>query len=239
MMTLERLLKESQDSREILVITDGVFSMDGDIAPLPEIVELAETYSAMSYVDDAHAGGVLGKNGGGTVDHFGLYGRVDIQMGTFSKALSCVGGYIATNREIVDYLWQRARPWLFSTGHLPPPVAAAIITMLKIVKGEPQLREKLWSNTTYFKEKLNQLGFNTGPSETPITPVIVGESIKAKRMSEMLFHEGIYVIAFGYPIVPEGSARLRTIISAVHTREELDYALDFFQKIGKELGIIN
>jgi len=238
MQALEKLLKESQDSRRILVVTDGVFSMEGDIAPLPEIVELAEKYSAMTYVDDAHSCGVLGKNGRGTVDHFGLHGRVDIQMGTLSKALPCVGGYIASSREVIDYLWQRARPWLFATGHLPPPVAAALVAMLEVLQEEPQLIENLWKNTKYFKEGLKRLGFNTGQSETPITPVIVGESTLARRMSDMLFEEGIFVQAFGYPIVPEGSARLRTIVSAAHTQDELDYALEAFEIVGKKLGII-
>jgi glycine C-acetyltransferase len=236
--TLEKLLTQSREARRIFVITDGVFSMGGDIAPLPEIVELCEEHSALAYVDDAHACGVLGKNGEGTVDHFGLHGKVAIQMGSLSKALACVGGYIASRHEIADYLWQYSRPFGFATGHLPPPVAAAISAMIDVLEDEPQHLQNLWRNTRFFKGELEKLGFNTGQSQTPITPVILGESTIARTFSDRLFGHGIYVQAYGYPVVPEGEARLRTIVSATHTSNELTCALEIFEKTGNELGLL-
>jgi glycine C-acetyltransferase len=240
MEALARLLEDSKGARRIMVATDGVFSMDGDIAPLPEIVELAEEYSAITYVDDSHACGVIPpENGRGTVEHFGLHGRVDIQMGTLSKAFPAMGGYIAGSTVLTEYLWQRARPFIFATGHMPPPVVAALIEMIDVIEKEPQILRRLWENTRYFKEGLKDMGYNTGESQTPITPVIVGESKLAQQLSEMLLAEGVFAQAFTYPIVAEEKARLRTQVSALHSRSELSYALKLFEKIGKKLGIIS
>jgi glycine C-acetyltransferase len=234
---LEKALKETQNFRVRLVVTDGVFSMDGDIAPLPQIVELAEKYNALVMVDDAHASGVLGKNGRGTVDHFGLHGRVHIQVGTLSKAIGVLGGYVAGPNVLRDYLIHRARPFLFSTSH-PPAVTAACHAALDVLLEEPELIDRLWDNTRFFKEGLKKLGFDTGVSETPITPVIVGDDALAMRLSDELFEEGVYAQGIVYPTVPKGKARVRTIVSAAHTKEELAFALDAFEKVGKRLGII-
>ncbi len=234
---LEKVLKESQDARVRLVVTDGVFSMDGDIAPMPDIVNLAERYGAIVMIDDAHASGVLGKNGRGTVNHFGLDGRVQIQIGTLSKAIGAVGGYVAGDEVLRDFLIHMARPFLFSTSQ-PPGVVASCIAALDVLEQEPEIIDKLWANTRFFKEKLTDLGFNTGHSETPITPVIVGEAHKAMALSDKLFERGVFAQGIGFPTVAQGQARLRTMISASHTQEQLQTALDAIAESGRELGII-
>lgn len=234
---LERLLKAEASARHRWIITDSVFSMEGDIAPLDRIVSLAERYSAFTYLDDAHAEGVLGR-GMGSVEHFGLRGKVTIQMGTLSKALGLMGGYIACDRAVADYLFQRARPFIFATGHLPPPIAAAAIAALEIIENEPEIVDRLWSNSLYFKAGLKDLGYDTGHSETPVTPVILGRAELTQRFSEHLRKHGIFVQAFSFPVVPEGKARLRTIVSATHTVDDLDRALKAFSKVGKELQVI-
>jgi glycine C-acetyltransferase len=234
---LEKVLKESTSFRRRLIVTDGVFSMDGDIAPLSGIARLAEEYDAIVMVDDAHGDGVLGKDGRGSVDHFNLHGKIDIEMGTMSKAFGCLGGYIAGNRELTDYLTQAARTFLFTTAH-PPAVCAAIMEALEMVQTEKHHIENLWKNTRYFKKKLQDLGFNTGVSETPITPVIVGESSIALNLGDELFKEGIFVKPIVYPLVAKDKARVRTIVTAIHTQEELDAALSAFENVGKKLKII-
>ncbi len=234
----EGILKEIQNrSGRKLLITDGVFSMDGDIAPLPALVELAEKYGCMMMIDDAHSSGVLGRNGRGTVDHFNLHGRVDIQVGTLSKAIGALGGYVCSTRDAIDFLCHRARPFLFSTSH-PPSVAATSIAALEVLEQEPQLIDDLWANTKFFKEGLKKLGFNTGLSETPITPVIVGEATLAHEFSRQLFRAGVFAQGIGYPTVPQGKARIRTIVTATHTQEELSRALEILEAVGKKLGII-
>ena len=234
---LERHLEKHKDKRVKLVVTDGVFSMDGDIAPLPSIVERAERFSAMVMVDDAHASGVLGENGRGSVNHFGLDGRVDLQMGTLSKAIGVLGGYVAGAQPVRDFLIHRARPFLFSTSH-PPGVAAACIAAIEVLLAEPERIDRLWKNTARFKEGLRRLGFDTGASETPITPVIVGKGSAAMELSDRLFKLGVFAQGIGYPTVPEGRARIRTIVTSVHTDAQLDRALEAFAKGGKELGLI-
>ena len=223
--------------RLILVVTDGVFSMDGDIAPLPGIVEAAEAYGAAVFIDDAHASGVLGRNGRGSVDHFGLHGRVDIQVGTMSKAMGVLGGYVASTRALRELLIQRARPFLFSTSH-PPADAAACREAVRVMLEEPWRIERLWASTKRFKAELTRLGFDTGRSETPITPIIVGESDAAIRFSNRLFEEGVFATSVVYPTVALDQARLRTIVTAALTDEHLDRALDAFARVGSELGII-
>lgn len=237
MSELEQRLEESHGARRLMVVTDSVFSMDGDLAPLPEIVALAERFDAIVMVDDAHASGVLGRNGRGSVDHFDLHGRVHVQVGTLSKAIGSVGGYIAGTRALRDWLEQRGRPYLFSTSH-PPSVTATCIAALEVLQDEPELLERLWDNTRYFKGELNRLGFDTGGSETPITPVIVGGSARALAMSERLFEEGVFAQAIVFPTVARDRARVRTIVTAAHTREQLDRALRAFEKVGRELGAI-
>lgn len=235
---MRRVLESTKGQyRRTLVITDGVFSMDGDIAPLADIVEVAEQYQAIIMVDDAHSSGVLGKEGRGTVDHFGLHGRVHIQVGTLSKAIGCLGGYVAGSQTLIDYLIARARPFLFSTSH-PPAVTAAAIAAFDLLQEDPTLMERLWSNTRYLKEGLSRLGFNTGDSETPITPVIVGDGALAMRFSDELFKEGVFAQGIGFPTVPNDKSRVRTIVTASHTREELDQALAVFEKVGREMGIL-
>jgi glycine C-acetyltransferase len=223
--------------RLILVVTDGVFSMDGDICPLPGIVEAADEVGAAVYVDDAHASGVLGDHGRGTVDHFGLHGRVAIQVGTLSKAVGVLGGYVAGSTALRDLLTQRARPFLFSTSH-PPAVAAACLEALAVMREEEGLFERLWANTRRFKAELARLGFDTGASETPITPIMVGESEAAIRFSDHLFEAGVFATSVVYPTVPLDGARLRTIVTAAHTDEHLDRALEMMARVGRELGII-
>ena len=220
-----------------LLISDGVFSMDGDIAPLPGLVEAAETYGAIMMVDDAHSSGVLGRYGRGTVDHFGLHGRVDIQVGTLSKAIGVLGGYVCGRRDLIEFLYHRARPFLFSTSH-PPAVAAACLAAFDVLEQEPERIESLWTNTRYFKQGLASAGFNIGISETPITPVIVGEAKLAHELSRALFDEGVLATGIGFPTVAKGKARVRTIVTATHTKDELDRALDVFRKVGKQLGIL-
>jgi glycine C-acetyltransferase len=235
---LERGLKESASARRRLVVTDGVFSMDGDVARLPDIVELAEKYGAMVYVDDAHASGVFGRNGRGTVDHFGLHGRVHVQVGTLSKAIGVLGGYIASTRAVRKLLIHKGRPFLFSTSH-PPAVTAACIAAIDVLLDEPQLIDRLWENTRLFKAGLNRLGFNTGNSESPITPVIAGDAEKAMALSDGLFREGVFAQGIGYPTVPNEKSRVRTIVTATHSRDQLDRALAAFEKVGHELGLVS
>jgi glycine C-acetyltransferase len=224
--------------RLILVVTDGVFSMDGDIAPLPGIVAAAEEFGAAVMVDDAHASGVLGRNGRGTVDHFGLHGRVAIQVGTLSKAVGVLGGYVAGSQALRDMLIQRSRPFLFSTSH-PPAVAAACREAIRVLEEEPELIERLWANTRRFKAELSRLGFDTGTSETPITPVMMGDSDVAGRFSGRLFEEGIFAQPVVYPTVALDKARIRTIVTAAHTDEMLDTALGAFDRVGRELALIS
>jgi glycine C-acetyltransferase len=234
----EKILKELQNrpGRKLL-ITDGVFSMDGDIAPLPALVELAEKYGCIMMIDDAHASGVLGRNGRGTVDHYGLHGRVDIQVGTLSKAIGALGGYVCSTRDTIEFLYHRARPFLFSTSH-PPSVAATCIAAFEVLEEEPERIEKLWSNTRFFKAGLKKLGFNTGMSETPITPVIVGDAALAHEFSRELFAAGVFAQSVGFPTVPVGKARIRTIVTATHTEAELARALEILETVGKKLKII-
>ena len=237
MAGLRRVLEESRGANKVMVVTDGVFSMDGDIAPLPEVVALAEEYGAFVMVDDAHSSGVLGKNGRGSVNHFGLDGRVALQVGTLSKAIGALGGYVACSKDARDFLLQRARPVLFSTSH-PPSVVATCIGAIDILEEDNSLVERLWENSAFFKRGLEQLGFNTGRSETPITPVIVGEGALAMQLSKRLFEEGVFAQGIVYPTVPADKCRVRTIVTALHTRDELTKALDIFEKVGKELKII-
>ncbi len=234
----EKILRELQGRQcRKLLITDGVFSMDGDIAPLPQLVELAEKYGCIMMIDDAHSSGVLGRNGRGTVDHFNLHGRVDIQVGTLSKAIGALGGYVCSTRDTIEYLYHHARPFLFSTSH-PPSVAATCIAAFEVLEEEPQLIEQLWSNTRFFKEGLKKLGFKTGMSETPITPVIVGDAPLAHQFSRELFQAGVFAQAIGYPTVPVGKARIRTIVTATHTQEELAQALEIMESVAKKLKIL-
>ncbi|HET9846932.1 MAG TPA: glycine C-acetyltransferase [Candidatus Dormibacteraeota bacterium] len=234
---LERHLEKHHDKRVKLVVTDGVFSMDGDIAPLPGIVERAERFGALVMVDDAHASGVLGQNGRGSVNHFKLDGRVDLQMGTLSKAIGVLGGYVAGDQAVRDFLIHRARPFLFSTSH-PPGVAAACIAAIDVLLAEPERIDRLWKNTARFKAGLKRLGYETGASETPITPVIVGKGSVAMDLSDRLFQMGVFAQGIGYPTVPEGRGRIRTIVTSMHTDAQLDRALEAFEKGGKQLGVI-
>src|SRR5580700_384869 len=227
---------KDQPGRKLL-ITDGVFSMDGDIGPLPGLCDLAEKYGAIMMVDDAHASGVLGRNGRGTIDHFNLHGRVQVQVGTLSKAIGVLGGYVCGSRDLIEFLYHRARPFLFSTSH-PPGVAAACLAAFDVLEQEPERIDALWDNTRYFKKGLTEAGFNTGISETPITPVIVGEAAAAHQLSRELFAEGVLATGIGFPTVAKGKARVRTIVTATHTREELDRALEAFRKVGHKLGIV-
>lgn len=220
-----------------LLITDGVFSMDGDIGPLPELVAVAETYGAIMMVDDAHSSGVLGRNGRGTIDHFGLHGRVDIQVGTLSKAVGVLGGYVCGSRDLVEYLYHRARPFLFSTSH-PPAVSAACLAAFDILEQEPERIEQLWRNTRRFQKALREAGFSTGNSETPITPIIVGQGRTAFEFSRGLFEEGLLATGIGYPTVPEGKARVRTIVTATHTDEQLDRAVEILVRVARRMGIL-
>jgi len=214
-----------------------VFSMDGDIGPLPALVEAAEKHGAIMMVDDAHSSGVLGRNGRGTIDHFGLHGRVHIQVGTLSKAIGVLGGYVCGSRDLIEFLYHRARPFLFSTSH-PPAVAAACLAAFDVLEEEPERIERLWENTRYFKQGLKNAGFETGMSETPITPVMVGDAALAHQLSRELFEGGVLATGIGFPTVPKGKARVRTIVTATHTREELDRALEVFAGVGKKLGIL-
>ena len=234
----EKILAEldSLTGRKLL-ISDGVFSMDGDIGALPSLAEAAEKHGAIMMVDDAHASGVLGRDGRGTIDHFGLHGRVHVQVGTLSKAIGVLGGYVCGSRDLIEFLYHRARPFLFSTSH-PPAVAAACLAAFDVLEQEPERIQYLWDNTKYFKHGLTSAGFHTGNSETPITPVIVGEAKLAHDLSRALFEEGVLATGIGFPTVPKGKARVRTIVTATHTKAELDHALEAFQKVGKRLGIL-
>jgi len=228
---------ESKNYRRILIVTDGVFSMDGDIAPLDRIVPLAEEHGAMTYVDDAHGDGVLGEKGRGITSHFRLEGKVHAEMGTFSKAFGVVGGYVSGSRDLINFAYNKSRTWLLSGSH-PPAVAAASIAALDILENEPEHVQNLWKNTKSFKKALKDLGFDIGISETPITPVIVGEGSLARRMSDRLFEEGIFALPIVFPMVAKDKARIRTMVSAALTSEDLEFAISIFEKIGKELNII-
>ena len=235
MEALEKILQNTQSFEKRMIITDGVFSMDGDIAPLPTIVELAEKYDAFVMIDDAHASGDLGKNGAGTASHFDLYGRVDIQLGTLSKALGVVGGYIAGSSVMKDWLINRGRPYLYSTAH-PPMVAAALIAALDIMETDPEPMQRLWDNTRWWKKALAEEGFDTMGSETPITPVYVGDEGAAQEMERALWEEGVYALAIVFPTVGRGKARIRTMPSAAHTQEDLEFALKAFKKVRDKLA---
>jgi len=240
----EELLKEiAGEPGHKLLITDGVFSMDGDIGPLPGLCDVADKYGAIMMIDDAHSSGVLGRNGRGTVDHFNVHGRVDVQVGTLSKAIGALGGYVCGSRDLIDFLYHRARPFLFSTSH-PPSVAATCIAAFDVLEQEPQLMEQLWENTRFFKKELGNLGFNIGGqttpvSETPITPIIVGEGRLAMEFSRELFKEGVFTPGIAFPTVAEGKARLRTIMTATHTKDQMQKALEVLGKVGKRMRIIS
>ncbi len=231
------ILKGLPAAQRKLLITDGVFSMDGDLGAVPELCDLAEEFGCIMMVDDAHASGVFGANGRGTIDHFQMHGRVDIQVGTLSKAIGALGGYVAGSHALIEFLYHRARPFLFSTSH-PPSVAATGLAALDVLEEEPQVIERLWENTRFFKAGLERLGFNTGLSESPITPVIVGEGSRAMKLSDRLFEEGVFAQGIAYPTVARDKARVRTIVTAAHTRDELQFALDQFRKVGRELNLI-
>jgi glycine C-acetyltransferase len=231
-----RVLQELPAAQRKLLITDGVFSMDGDLGALPGLCALAEEFGCIMMVDDAHASGVFGRNGRGTIDHFDMHGRVDIQVGTLSKAVGALGGYVAGSRALIDFLYHRARPFLFSTSH-PPAVAAACLAAIDVLEQEPQIIERLWENTRFFKAGLQALGFNTGLSESPITPVIAGDGALAMKLSDRLFEEGVFAQGIAFPTVARDKARVRTIVTATHTRDELQFALDVFAKVGRELGL--
>jgi glycine C-acetyltransferase len=238
MDSLEAVLKDARDKyRNILIITDGVFSMDGDVAKLPEIVKLAEKYEAMTYVDDAHGSGVLGESGRGTVDHFGLHGRVDFTIGTLSKAIGVVGGYVAGSSTMYEWLSHRARPVLFSTS-MPPAAAGAIIEAVKMLTESTEYTDRLWENAKYFKEKMGTLGFNIGNSQTPITPVIIGDEAKTMEFSRRLLDKGVFVSGIVFPTVPKGTGRLRCMVTAGHSKEQLDKAVEAFKAVGEEMKLL-
>jgi glycine C-acetyltransferase len=232
-----RIVEELPRTQRKLLISDGVFSMDGDLGALPDLCDLAEEFGCIMMVDDAHASGVFGEHGRGTIDHFGLHGRVDVQVGTLSKALGVLGGYVAGSRSLIEFLYHRARPFLFSTSH-PPAVAAACLAAIEVMETEPDLMNQLWENTRFFKSGLQALGFDTGASESPITPVIVGEATLAMALSDQLFEKGVFAQGIGFPTVPYGKARVRTIVTATHTRDQLEFALDCFKNVGTTLGVI-
>jgi glycine C-acetyltransferase len=237
MSDLEKQLKDAERFRRVLIITDGVFSMDGDIAPLKDIVRLAKENQAITYVDDAHGDGVLGKNGRGITNHFGLEGQVDVDMGTFSKAFGCVGGYVVGSKDLCTYLQNKVRSYLLS-GSQPPAVPGACIAAIQLVQRTPSLVKKLWDNTRYFKKGLKDLGFDTGNSETPITPVMVGDSAIAHKLADAMFRLGVFVLPIVYPMVAKDKARIRTIVTSAHTRKDLDQGIDAFEKAGKQLDLI-
>lgn len=236
MEALESVLKSDLQGR-VLIVTDGVFSMDGDIAPLPDIVKLAEKYGAMTMVDDAHGEGVLGRSGRGIVDHFGLHGKVDVEVGTFSKALGVMGGCIAGSAAIIEYIRQKARPFTFSSA-LTVPDTAATLAAVRVLQQSGELVERLWDNAKIFRVGLQQLGFDTGVTETPITPVMIGDARSSSEFSKRLFAEGIFATSIGFPLVAEGKARIRVMLSAAHSREDLDFALSVFGKVGKDMKLI-
>jgi glycine C-acetyltransferase len=232
-----QILEALPAAQRKLLITDGVFSMDGDLGPLPALCGLAEEFGCIMMVDDAHASGVFGANGRGTIDHFDMHGRVDVQVGTLSKAIGALGGYVAGSRALIEFLYHRARPFLFSTSH-PPAVAATCIAAIDVLIEEPQLIDRLWENARFFKSGLQQLGFDTGASESPITPVIVGEGPMAMRLSDRLFEQGVFAQGIAFPTVAKDKARVRTIVTATHTRDELEFALSAFGRVGRELSIL-
>jgi glycine C-acetyltransferase len=232
-----RIARSLPAGQRKLLITDGVFSMDGDLGNLPALCEVAEETGCIMMVDDAHASGVFGANGRGTIDHFGMHGRVDIQVGTLSKAFGVLGGYVAGSRNLIEFLYHRARPFLFSTSH-PPAVAAACLAAIDVLMEEPEIIERLWQNTRFFKEGLVRLGFDTGLSESPITPVIAGEGARAMKLSDRLFEEGVFAQGIAFPTVARDKARVRTIVTATHTREDLEFALAKFAEVGRELELI-
>jgi glycine C-acetyltransferase len=232
-----RIVRDLPATQRKLLITDGVFSMDGDLGAVAGLAALAEEYGCIMMVDDAHASGVFGQNGRGTIDHFHMHGRVDIQVGTLSKAIGALGGYVAGSRAFIEFLYHRARPFLFSTSH-PPAVAASCLAAVDILEQEPEIIDRLWENTRFFKGGLVNLGFNTGLSESPITPVIAGEGSRAMKLSDRLFQEGVFAQGLAFPTVARDKARVRTIVTATHTRQELQFALDTFAKVGRELGLI-
>ncbi|MFN3531200.1 MAG: aminotransferase class I/II-fold pyridoxal phosphate-dependent enzyme [Candidatus Brocadia sp.] len=234
---VEKLPTDEKKTRRLLIITDGVFSMEGDIAPLPEIVEIAENFEAITMVDDAHGEGILGRGGRGIVDHFNLHGKVDIEVGTMSKAFGVVGGYIAGSKRLTDYLAQKGRPFLFSSAVTAPDVAACIAAVDTLTASD-SLVKQLWVNTAFFQERMRQIGFDLGNTKTPITPIIIGDAKIAKDFSQKLFEDGIFAQAIGYPTVPIGKARIRVMLSATHSREDLTWAIERFEKIGKLLGIL-
>src|SRR5437868_14326887 len=239
----EQLASVKDQPGKKLLITDGVFSMDGDIGPLPGLCDVAEKYGAIMMVDDAHSSGVLGRNGRGTIDHFEVHGRVDVQVGTLSKAIGALGGYVCGSRDLIEFLYHRARPFLFSTSH-PPSVAATCIAAFDVLEQEPERMERLWENTRFWKKELGGLGFNIGgvntpASETPITPIIIGEGKLTMDFSRELFKEGVFGTGIAFPTVPEGKARIRTIMTATHTRDELSQALEVLKRVGKRMGILN
>lgn len=234
---LQAKISGEKKVKRFLIITDGVFSMEGDIAPLPEIVKIAENFEAITMVDDAHGEGVLGRGGRGIIDHFDLHGKVDIEAGTLSKAFGVVGGYIAGSKKLTDYLMQKGRPFLFSSA-VPAADVAACIAAVDTLTASDSLVKQLWENTTFFQEKMKQIGFNPGYTKTPITPVMIGDVKIAKDFSQRLFEEGIFAQAIGYPTVPTGKARIRVMLSAAHSRDDLEWAAERFEKIGKSLGIV-
>ena len=236
--SLEEQIKANlKDYRRALIITDGVFSMDGDIAPLPDIYEVAKKYDILLMVDDAHGEGVLGKGGRGIVDHFGLHGKVDVEVGTMSKAFGVVGGLVAGKAVIIEWLRQRGRPFLFSSA-VTVPDAAACLAAVDLLEDSTQLVDKLWDNAKYFKTEMKNLGFNTGVTETPITPIMLGEAPLAQQFSRELFEAGVFAMSIGFPTVPQGKARIRVMISAAHAKDDLDEGLEAFKKVGKKLGVI-
>jgi glycine C-acetyltransferase len=236
--SLEAVIKENLSQfRRAIIITDGVFSMDGDVAPLDKIYEVAKKYDLLLMVDDAHGEGVLGKGGRGIVDHFGLHGKVDVEIGTMSKAFGVVGGVVAGNATIIEWLRLRGRPFLFSSA-VTPADAAACLAAVDLLEASTELVDRLWSNAGYFKAEMKKLRFDTGVSTTPITPVMLGEAPLAQQFSRELFEEGVFAMALGYPTVPQGKARIRVMISAAHTKEDLDKGLEAFAKVGKKLGVI-
>jgi glycine C-acetyltransferase len=236
---LERVIKENKDKyRRGLIITDGVFSMDGDVAPLDKIYEIAKKYDILLMVDDAHGEGVLGRGGRGIVDHFNLHGKVDVEVGTLSKAFGVVGGVVAGNSVIVEWLRQRGRPFLFSSA-VTPPDAAACLAALDLLEKSTELVDKLWDNARYFKAEMKHLGFDTGVSTTPITPIMLGEASLAQQFSSELFNEGVFAMSIGFPTVAKGKARIRVMISAAHSKDDLDKGLEIFAKVGKKLQVIH
>ncbi len=234
---LQRKISGERDARRKLIITDGVFSMEGDIAPLPEIVDISENFGAMTMVDDAHGEGVLGRGGRGIVDHFNLHGKVDIEVGTMSKAFGVVGGYVAGSKRLIDYLSQKGRPFLFSSAVTAADVAACIAAVDTLISSDT-LVKRLWANTSFFQEKMKHMGYDLGRTKTPITPVMIGDALVAKDFSQRLFEEGIFAQAIGYPTVPMGKARIRVMLSAAHSRDDLLWAAERFEKVGKSFNIV-